>query len=83
MDPVSGDRIAQQFNQLEHHQDAANRHSDESTWQLNMLLQWARYHDESEQALTDEYPFMDGRLAGNFQNSPGGTIPHKPITLTC
>ena len=40
--------------------------------QLNKLLQWAQYHDESEQALTDEYPCMDGRLTGN---SPGGTIP--------
>ena len=29
-DPVSGDQIAVRFNQLEHHQNAANRHSDES-----------------------------------------------------
>ena len=63
------DGIAQQFDQLKHHQDATNCHSDESMRQLNKLLRWARYHDESEQALTDKYPFMDGRPAGNSQGN--------------
>ena len=61
-DPVSGgprttlavalndklDRIAQQFDQLGCHQDAAECHSDDSAQQLQLLLQWAQQHDEAE-----------------------------------
>ena len=42
------DRIAQRFDRLEHRQDAAERHSDDSAQQLQLLLQWARQHDEAE-----------------------------------
>ena len=74
------DRIAQQFDWLERRQDAAERHSDDTAQQLQLLLQWARQRDEAEQALTDKYPFMDSRPA---RNSPGGAISHRPITLAC
>ena len=42
------DRIAQQFDRLAHHQDAAERHSDDMAQQLQLLLQWAQQRDEAE-----------------------------------
>ena len=67
------DWIAQRFDQLECHQDAAKRHSDDSAQQLQLLLQWAQQCDKAERALTDDNdPFMDRRPAGD---SPGDQIP--------
>ena len=67
------DRIAQRFDRLERHQDAAECHSDDVVQQLQLLLQWAWQRDEAEQALTDDdNPFVDRRPA---RDSPGDQIP--------
>ena len=67
------DQIAQRFDRLEHHQDTAKHHFDDSVQQLQLLLQWARQHNKAEQALTDDDdPFVDCRLA---RDSPGDQIP--------
>ena len=42
------DWIAQRFDQLEHRQDAAKCHSDDSVQQLQLLLQWAWQRDKAE-----------------------------------
>ena len=67
------DWITQQFDRLECCQDAAERHSDDSVQQLQLLLQWARQRDEAERALTDDDdPFTDHRPTGG---SPGDQSP--------
>ena len=72
-DPISGDRIAMRFDQLERRQDVAECHSDDAAQQLQLLLQWAWQCDEAERALTNnDDPFMDRRPAGD---SPGDQIP--------
>ena len=67
------DRIAQRFDRLEHRQDAAERHSDDSAQQLQLLLQCAWQCNVAEQALTeDDNPFTDRRPTGG---SPGDQTP--------
>ena len=67
------DQIAQRFDWLERHQDAAERHSDDAAQQLQLLLQWAQQCDEAERALTNNNdPFVDRRPAGD---SPGDQLP--------